>query len=241
MEMLRLKKYLFLFCFLLLSIVIQAQNDVILKTDGSEMVGQVTAIEENDVKFTYKNETISYTVAKNKISKITFSSGRVEFYNKSSNLGDHHNKVAILPFAFIKNQDDGSVAMSKNIQQESFSIFNAKRGNLTFQDVLTTNRLLSKAGIGANDEQNYSMGELCDILGVEYVIQGLVSIEASSISSYSSTNTNIKTNNKKEARLESIRYVLSKFEYEGKGNAGITTLPDPNVAERYHRLVKQFD
>jgi len=51
----------------------------------------------------------------------------------------------------------------------------------------------------------------------------------------------IKTNDKKEARLESIRYVLSKFEYQGKGNAGITTLPDPNVAERYHRLVKQFD
>ena len=51
----------------------------------------------------------------------------------------------------------------------------------------------------------------------------------------------IKTNDKKEARLESIRYVLSKFEYEGKGNSGITTLPDPNVAERYHRLVKQFD
>ena len=51
----------------------------------------------------------------------------------------------------------------------------------------------------------------------------------------------IKTNSKKEARLESIRYVLSKFEYQGKGNAGITIFPDPNVAERYHRLVKQFD
>jgi hypothetical protein len=51
----------------------------------------------------------------------------------------------------------------------------------------------------------------------------------------------IKTNDKKEARLESIRYVLSKFDYEGKGNAGITMFPDPNVAERYHRLVKQFD
>jgi polyphosphate kinase 2 len=51
----------------------------------------------------------------------------------------------------------------------------------------------------------------------------------------------IKTNNKKEARLESIRYVLSKFEYEGKGNAGITLLPDPNVVQRYHRLVKQID
>ena len=51
----------------------------------------------------------------------------------------------------------------------------------------------------------------------------------------------IKTNNKKEARLESIRYVLSKFEYDGKGNSGITVLPDPNVVERYHRLVKQID
>ena len=51
----------------------------------------------------------------------------------------------------------------------------------------------------------------------------------------------IKTNNKKEARLESIRYVLSKFEYEGKGNSGITVLPDPNVVQRYHRMVKQID
>ena len=51
----------------------------------------------------------------------------------------------------------------------------------------------------------------------------------------------IKTNNKKEARLESIRHVLSKFEYEGKGNSGITILPDPNVVQRYHRLVKQID
>ena len=51
----------------------------------------------------------------------------------------------------------------------------------------------------------------------------------------------IKTNNKKEARLESIRYVLSKFEYDGKGNSGITILPDPNVVQRYHRLVKQID
>lgn len=51
----------------------------------------------------------------------------------------------------------------------------------------------------------------------------------------------IKTNDKKEARLESIRYVLSEFEYEGKGNSGTTLLPDPNVAQRYHRMVVQMD
>ena len=51
----------------------------------------------------------------------------------------------------------------------------------------------------------------------------------------------IKTNNKKQARLESIRYVLSKFEYYGKGNSGVTILPDPNIAQRYHRILKHFD
>lgn len=188
-------------CLLLISSTfLHAQNDIILKTDGTEMIGKVNAIEDVDVKFTYQNETIDYTVPKNKISKITFASGRVEFYNQSSELKDHHNKVAILPFAFIKNQDDGSTAMSKKIQQETYSVFNEHKGMLTFQDVMTTNRLLSKAGIGANDEQNYSMGEICDILGVEYVIQGLVSVEATSQSSYSASSTNIQTNNKKPAK-----------------------------------------
>ena len=51
----------------------------------------------------------------------------------------------------------------------------------------------------------------------------------------------IKTNDKKEARLESIRHVLSRFNYEGKGNSGTTTLPDPNVVQRYHRMIKQID
>ena len=51
----------------------------------------------------------------------------------------------------------------------------------------------------------------------------------------------IKTNNKKEARLESIRHVLSRFDYDGKGSSGTTILPDPNIVQRYHRMVKQID
>ena len=51
----------------------------------------------------------------------------------------------------------------------------------------------------------------------------------------------VKTNEKREARLESIRYVLSRFNYEGKGNSNTTILPDPNVVQRYHRMVKQID
>jgi len=51
----------------------------------------------------------------------------------------------------------------------------------------------------------------------------------------------IKTNNKKEARLESLRYLLSRFEYEGKGNAGTTLLTDPNIVQRYHRTLKKTE
>ena len=51
----------------------------------------------------------------------------------------------------------------------------------------------------------------------------------------------IKTNNKKEARLESLRYLLSRFEYERKGNAGTTLLTDPNIVQRYHRTLKKTD
>lgn len=51
----------------------------------------------------------------------------------------------------------------------------------------------------------------------------------------------VKTNSKKRARLESMRYVLSQFDYDGKGDTGISLLPDPNVIMRYHRSIKQID
>jgi len=47
----------------------------------------------------------------------------------------------------------------------------------------------------------------------------------------------IKTNNKKEARLESIRYVLSRFNYDSKKDPQTTLMPDPNIVLRYHRTI----
>lgn len=64
---------------------------------------------------------------------------------------------------------------------------------------------------------------------------------------FSKTHTNfspwiiVKTNDKKIARLESMRYVLSLFDYEGKDESPITLLPDPNVIMRYHRSAVQID
>jgi polyphosphate kinase 2 (PPK2 family) len=47
--------------------------------------------------------------------------------------------------------------------------------------------------------------------------------------------TIVDSNDKKRARLESIRYVLSKIPYDGKDDAKINLHHDPEIVERYHR------
>ena len=51
----------------------------------------------------------------------------------------------------------------------------------------------------------------------------------------------VKANDKKASRLESIRYVLSQFDYDGKDDAKISLHPDPNIVMRYFRSNKQID
>ncbi|MRI82818.1 MAG: polyphosphate kinase 2 [Nitratiruptor sp.] len=51
----------------------------------------------------------------------------------------------------------------------------------------------------------------------------------------------VNSNNKKLARLESIRYVLSQVPYEGREEAKVSLIPDPDIVQRYHRRNLQLD
>lgn len=51
----------------------------------------------------------------------------------------------------------------------------------------------------------------------------------------------VKSDEKKKARLESMRYVLSQFNYEGKDKAKTSLLVDPNIVHRYYRMAPQID
>jgi len=51
----------------------------------------------------------------------------------------------------------------------------------------------------------------------------------------------VKSNDKKRARLESIRYVLSNFEYDGKEETGSLINPDPTIVSRFYRSIKRID
>ena len=51
----------------------------------------------------------------------------------------------------------------------------------------------------------------------------------------------VRSNDKKRARLESMRYVLSSFEYDDKEEAGSLINPDPTVVSRFYRSIKRID
>lgn len=51
----------------------------------------------------------------------------------------------------------------------------------------------------------------------------------------------VNSNDKKTARLESIRYVLSQIPYENKEESKVSLHPDPEIVTRYHRRSLQID
>lgn len=51
----------------------------------------------------------------------------------------------------------------------------------------------------------------------------------------------VRANDKKRARLESIRYVLNLLPYADKDAASIRIVPDPNVVSRFHRETLNLD
>lgn len=51
----------------------------------------------------------------------------------------------------------------------------------------------------------------------------------------------VNSDDKKRARIESMKYILSQFDYEGKGNNHPDLVADPNIVYRYFRLSKQLD
>jgi polyphosphate kinase len=51
----------------------------------------------------------------------------------------------------------------------------------------------------------------------------------------------VKANNKRKARLESMRYVLAALDYTGKESACTSLYPDPNIITRFHRSAVKID
>lgn len=195
----------------------QQKPDIILKINGDENVGKVLEIDDSSVKFTFQGETLVYTIKKQDIIKITYGSGRIEFINKpklpseststsnnttktentvynNEGLASHHNKVAILPFKYLIDKMDAGEEMTYKVQEEAFSFLSKHIGNLELQPPTTTNALLIKAGVSNSNIRGFTTGELCNILGVEYILQGTITQNKTTASNIQTTNGSYKNN-----------------------------------------------
>ena len=186
-------------------------QDIILKVNGDEMLGTVTEITDTQIKFKHEGESLVYTIDRRDVLKITFASGRIEFFNKPQTStdaqagtssavsasgygtpGEHHNKVAILPFHYLLDKQDAGEEMTYKVQREAYTILSNHIGYLTLQDPNTTNALLIKAGVSNNNLRGFTMGEICSILGVEYVVQGTITQNSTTATTSTSTSTTYK-------------------------------------------------
>ena len=210
------KSYLFL-VMVLLSVNLFAQSgakpkiDVVTKANGEEMKGKVTRVTDTDISFIYSGETAEYVLKKSDLQKITYASGRVEVLGQAAlpaqerqketvtmaaSPSDHHNKIAILPFTFLMDNQPGADAVGCKAQEDTYGFLSQHAAGYTILDPRTTNALLSKAGVTKDKMMNFTMKEICDILAVEYVIDGSVTQNKGyqTSSTYGSANTKVKAN-----------------------------------------------
>ncbi len=242
---------------ILLSISAFAQTpvDVILKVNGDEMKGKITKITDTDLTFIYSGETLEYTVKKSDILKITHSSGRVEIVNQpplpsdirkndqivmKGTPAEHHNRIAILPFHYLMENQPGADEIGLSAQQDTYAFLSQHSAGYTLIDPRTTNALLAKGGVTKDNITGFTMNELCNILGVEYIIDGTVKQNKASQTSYSSdnSNTNVKRNgNDKVTKVNTYGSTYSNAEqrYDVSVSLSIYNDNNANIYNQSHR------
>lgn len=181
------------------------KQDIITKMNGEEMKGKISKITDDEIYFQYTGETLQYTIKKSDVRKIVHSSGRVEMINEgasspsdirkrdevsmSASPADHHNKIAILPFSYLMDNQPGAGELGYKAQEDCYAFLMKHSAGYSILDPRTTNALLSKAGATGEKLIGFTMKEICDILGVEYVIDGTVTQNKGYQTSYTGDNS----------------------------------------------------
>lgn len=183
----------------------QEKFDSVYMKNGDVNVGKITAINDDAVSFTYKGETLGYNFKGTDINKIVFASGRVQNFGASdpgpsvaTNITvndanvDHHNKAAVLPFGYINPNQQTNTEMGYKVQDECYNYLSGKAAAFTIQDPSATNALLGKAGVSFDNIRSFTNQEICNILGVEYIVRGTITANITSSTSTGSTTYNQK-------------------------------------------------
>lgn len=195
-----------------------SKHDVIVKANGDILTGDVLEITDSTIRFSYTGEKLVYTMKKAEILKITFASGRTESFGTTATPAsaaptatpaqpvapasgeDPHNKIAILPFGYVKDGQPQAEEVSESVQNQCFDLLSKHAGVYTVVSPRAINVKLTKAGINRSNILNYTMADLCNLLGVEYVIDGIITQNRTTQTSYgnSTYSSQKKDDGKKE-------------------------------------------
>ncbi|MDR6460506.1 hypothetical protein J2786_003640 [Chryseobacterium vietnamense] len=165
------------------------KEDMLQKTSGEILKGKILRVTDNDITFVYAGETAEYVIKKIDVSKIVHSSGRVEDFAGNSTVqvrqkepvsmvaspSEHHNRIAILPFTFLMDNQQGAEEIGIKAQQDAYAFLSQHSTGYNIIDPRTTNAALIQAGVTREKMIGFSMKNLGDILGTEYIIEGTIS------------------------------------------------------------------
>lgn len=187
--------------------------DVLKKMNGEEIVGKIVRVTDKDVTIVYQGETAEYVINKSDIAQIVHSSGRVEVFSQGSapvpsetrqadpvsmspSPTEHHNKIAVLPFTFLMDKQPGAEEIGYEAQDATYVFLSKHAPGYTILDTKTTNVLLIKNGVTKDKMAGFTTKEICDILGVEYLIEGTVLQNTGAVTTSNSGYSDVKVNQK---------------------------------------------
>jgi len=195
------------------------KEDIIKKINGDELKGRLIRVTDSDVSFVYTGETAEYVIKKSDIAQILHSSGRTEVVSQQvqpsqirqndqvtmvASPADHHNKIAILPFTFLMDNQPGADAIGMKAQQDTYALLSQHAAGYTILDPRTTNAKLVQAGITKDKMIGFTMKNLADVLGVEYIIDGTVAQNKAYQTSYTSTSDNTSVKRDDDDKIKKV-------------------------------------
>lgn len=220
------------FC-LTFSTLAQDKLDHVLMLNGEDKSGQVVGLSDDAIEFIHAGESLKYTFKKSEISKIQFASGRIEVFNempsaasKNAELVDHHNKIAVLPFTYIRDgEQKKNDAMERKVQQELISVMQNHVGVLKIQPSTETNALLAKAGVNDENFIQFTMPEIANMLGVEYILQSTLTINEQGSTTYNSGSAILKKDDNKN-KITGFTSSSSSTQLQFQTNVDMTLYSD---------------
>ncbi|RYF25858.1 MAG: hypothetical protein EOO42_02910 [Flavobacteriales bacterium] len=153
---------------------------------------------------------------------------------------DHHNKIAILPFHFLIENQPGADEIGLSAQQDAYGFLSQHAAGYTLIDPRTANALLAKANVTKENITGFTINELCNILGVEYVIDGTIKQNKAAQTSFTSDNSNSTVKRTENDKIKGVKtsgstYSSAEQRYDISVSIAIYTDTNASIYNQSHR------